>query len=116
MIPAMLAEAVHFAQVFEGVMLVCFGFSWPMSILKTWRTRRTEGKSLAFLVLIFTGYAFGLVAKIVRAAVAGTSPELVTGLYALNGVLVGVDIALYLRFRRPAQAAEAKATAPDRRD
>jgi lipopolysaccharide export LptBFGC system permease protein LptF len=100
----MLAQVMT-AQFLEGAMLVCFGVSWPVAILKTLRTRRVEGKSLAFLVLICTGYLAGIAAKFFRAAAPSGSLEPVTALYAVNAVLVAVDIALYLRFRpRPAPA------------
>ena len=95
---AMIADMIPFAQTFEAGMLLCFGFSWPIAIVKTWRTRHTEGKSLAFLALIFTGYLLGVLAKILRATASGASLEWVTALYVLNAFFVGVDIALYLRF------------------
>lgn len=94
-----------YAQAFEAVMLVCFGLSWPVAIVKTLRTRRTEGKSLMFLTLIFIGYLGGIVSKFFRAA--GPDPlETVTALYALNAVLVGVEIVLYLRFRPRAETVD----------
>ncbi|HUS91995.1 MAG TPA: hypothetical protein VM695_09095 [Phycisphaerae bacterium] len=99
----MLAMALTIGQVLEAGMLICFGFSWPVDILKTWRAKRTEGKSLIFMSLILTGYLFGLSAKLVRAAQAGETPERVTALYVVNAVLIAVDIALtwYYRVRPP---------------
>jgi hypothetical protein len=94
----MLAQ-MTMGQFLEGGMLVCFGVSWPVSILKTLRTRRTEGKSLGFLVLIFVGYLCGIAAKVFRGFAANGCPESVTVLYALNAVFVATDIVLYLRFR-----------------
>jgi hypothetical protein len=87
------------AQVFEAGMLACFGFAWPVDILRTLRTRRVEGKSVAFMGLILGGYLSGMAAKFIRASGAGGWPETVTILYALNAVLVAADIALVLRFR-----------------
>jgi len=96
----MIAQAsMTMAQVCEAGMLICFGISWPVDILKALRSRRTEGKSLAFMTLIFVGYLSGLAAKFTRALQAGRSAELVTVLYAVNAFLVAVDIALYLRYR-----------------
>ena len=85
-------------------MLVCFGLGWPVAIIKTLRTRRTEGKSLGFLVLVLIGYGAGVAAKLLRASIAGKSPELVTALYAFNGLLVAVDAALYLKYQPRATA------------
>ena len=86
------------AQLLEAGMLICFGASWPVAIFKTLRTRRTEGKSFAFLVLIFLGYLSGVAAKFLRARGAGR-PEAVTSLYVLNALFVGVEIMLYLLYR-----------------
>jgi hypothetical protein len=88
-------------QIFEAVMLVCFGASWPVAILKTWRTRRVDGKSLLFLVLILVGYLAGISAKMLYAAGRDEGPQWVTWLYALNAAMVSVEIGLYVRFWRP---------------
>jgi hypothetical protein len=87
-------------QVLEAVMLVCFGISWPASILKTWRAKTVAGKSLLFLSMIFSGYLAGIGAKLFRALAEGTWPELVTVLYVINACLVGTDILLYLKYSR----------------
>ena len=88
------------ASVFEGVMLVCFGASWPFSILKSWRTKNVTGKSIVFLWLIFLGYLAGIANKCLRSLDPGESLELVTALYGLNALLVFVDVLLYYRYRR----------------
>jgi len=95
----MLAEQTIVPQVFEAVMLVCFGVSWPLSILKAWRTRRVEGKSIAFVGMIFFGYIAGLCAKFAKSIQTGQDLEFVTAAYALNAVLVGVDMALFLAIK-----------------
>ena len=101
----MMLAALTVGQMLEGGMLICFGISWPVDILKTWRAKRTEGKSLLFMTLILTGYLLGLSAKLVRAAQAGEAPELITGLYVLNALFIAADIALTRRYRlRPAAA------------
>ncbi len=81
-------------------MLVCFGIAWPVDIARTLRTRRVVGKSPLFMFIIFLGYAAGLTAKLVRSVAEGRRPELVTGLYVLNAVLILVDIGLYYHYRR----------------
>ena len=87
------------AQILEGAMLLCFGVSWPVAILKTWRAKRVEGKSGLFLALILAGYLAGLASKFVRAAHDGGRPEAATALYALNALMVAVDLGLFLRYR-----------------
>jgi len=96
----MLAQAAAVAQVFEAIMLICFGISWPIDILKQLRTRATKGKSLGFLSMIVIGYFAGLTAKLIHASIADTWPQPVTWLYLLNAILVSVDIALYLHFSK----------------
>jgi hypothetical protein len=80
-------------SVFEIAMLVCFGAAWPVSIYKSIRTRAVAGKSLPFLVIVFVGYAAGILHKLVF------HYDLVIFLYMLNAAMVGVDIVLYLRNR-----------------
>ncbi|OHB72864.1 MAG: hypothetical protein A2V70_04440 [Planctomycetes bacterium RBG_13_63_9] len=78
-------------SVFEFIMLLCFGSAWPFSILKSYRSRSNEGKSLLFLYVVLVGYAAGSIHKIVY------SYDLVFCLYVFNGLMVIVDIGLYYR-------------------
>ncbi len=78
---------------FEALMLACFGVSWPVSIAKAVRTKVVAGKSPLFMAIVMLGYASGIVHKALNA------PDWVTALYALNLVLVGMDLALYYRYR-----------------
>jgi len=98
----MLSELAWTAEVFEAVMLICFGVSWPVSIAKTLRVRRVEGKSPVFLMLVCLGYVAGVVAKVLVAVANETAIPSVTGLYVLNGVMVFVDLMLYMKFRAKA--------------
>ena len=86
-------------SVFEAVMLLCFGASWPFAIYKSWKTGQVGSKSLVFLVLVLLGYGAGIVHKLLY------SPDLVLSLYVLNALMVTTEIALYVRnSRRPAVA------------
>ena len=76
---------------FEFLMLVCFGFSWPFSILKSIRSRSAKGKSIMFMLLVELGYVFGIVHKILY------SFNWVIWAYVALFALVGVDICLYFR-------------------
>ncbi|MDI6757665.1 MAG: hypothetical protein QME32_06565 [Endomicrobiia bacterium] len=84
-------------SIFEIIMLVCFGAAWPFSLRKSYVSRRNEGKSLAFLVVVCVGYAAGVAHKVLR------HPDAVTALYALNGIMVFIDIMLYLRNKKIAR-------------
>lgn len=95
-------------QILEGTMIVCFGVSWPFAIYRTWKAKRVEGKSLIFLALVFAGYLAGVVSKLVK-AYTWADVEKIIFLYAINAVLVGTDLGLYLYYRaKNAGAAGAK--------
>jgi len=87
------------AEVLEALMLICFGWAWPVAIAKTLKVRKVHGKSIVFLFLILLGYLSGIAGKVIRAQ--GGMPNWVTALYLLNAVMVTTEIVLYFRFRRP---------------
>ncbi len=76
---------------FEAMMMICFGFAWPSSIYKSYKAKSNTGKSLHFLVIILLGYLSGLVYKIFYVF------DNTIYLYAVNTVMVSVDIAIYAR-------------------
>ena len=88
-------------QLLETAMLICFGLSWPMSILRSWRARTAKGKSLFFLCAIELGYAAGIAAKLLSG-----NASFVVAFYALNCAMVAVDIAIYVRNRKLDEAYE----------
>ncbi|MBR4881578.1 MAG: hypothetical protein IKU19_06560, partial [Clostridia bacterium] len=53
-------------QIFESIMLLCFGMSWPISVCKSIRSRSTKGKSAVFIMVIILGYISGIAGKIVN--------------------------------------------------
>ncbi len=75
-------------------MLTCFGAAWPFSIWRIWKTKAAWGKSLWFLIIILTGYACGVVHKVLN------SLDYVIILYIMNSILVSIDIALTLKYRK----------------
>ena len=79
-------------SIFEALMLICFGISWPISIAKTLRTRITVGTSKLFLVIVIVGYACGIVHKVLY------KPDWVLALYAINMALVATELVLCLRY------------------
>ena len=88
---------------FEIAMVILFGLSWPTSILKSWRSRSTGGKSLLFMCFILVGYGCGIVYKI------GTGFDFASYFYILNAAMVSCDIALFLRNRALERAGAAEA-------
>ena len=57
---------MEFGHLFEALMLVCFGFSWPLNVIKAYKARTAKGTSLAFIFLIITGYIAGIAAKFIN--------------------------------------------------
>ena len=53
------------AVLFESLMLIIFGCSWPANIYKSLTSKTTLGKSLVFEVLVVIGYLCGITAKII---------------------------------------------------
>ena len=76
--------------IFETVMLICFGMSWPMSVYKSLRTGSTKGKSPWFMGAILVGYLSGILGKLINGPV-----NYVVALYALNFLVVALDMGLY---------------------
>lgn len=74
--------------IFEGIMLVCFGASWPVSIFKTIKAKNPAGKSMVFLYLVLIGYISGCLHKYYY------SWDSLIWLYVFNGVMVATDIVL----------------------
>ena len=90
------------SELFEIIMIVSFGASWPLNVLKSYRARTTRGKSLAFLLLIFFGYIAGITSKLINEAYMAAFAEkwYVLFFYVLNLIMVGTDLILYVRNRK----------------
>ena len=88
-------------------MLVSFGFSWPLNVIKSYKARTAKGKSLAFLCLIFLGYIAGIASKFMNEAYMAAFAEkwYVLFFYFLNLAMVTADILLYFRNRKLDQMA-----------
>ena len=98
-------------EILEIAMILCFGASWPMNVMKSYRARSTKGKSLAFLCLIFVGYIAGIASKLLNEAYMAefAAKWYVLFFYVLNLLMVGADLVLYARNYRLDKAREAKA-------
>lgn len=71
---------------FEALMIACFGTAWPVSIWKSYTSRRNEGKSFVFLCVIFTGYVSGVFHK------ALFNPDGVSGSSSVLKEFVALDL------------------------
>ena len=92
------------SSVLELLMLICFGFSWPINISKLLRSRSTKGASIYFYFLIWLGYLCGIVSKLVMIASAAapwyqTVKWYVMLIYVINIVMVSGGILIWFRNR-----------------
>lgn len=81
-------------SILETTMLVCFGFSWPMNVMKGIKARTAKGMSLAFILLIITGYIAGITAKVINNQI-----NYVLIAYLLNLLIVCTNLGVYFRNR-----------------
>lgn len=90
------------AELLEIVMIVSFGASWPMNVIKSYRARTAKGKSLAFLCLVLFGYVAGITSKFVNEAYMADFAQkwYVLFFYVLNFLMVSLDLIMYIRNRR----------------
>ena len=77
-------------EIFESAMLICFGLSWPMSVVKNIRAHSAKAMSLPFILLIITGYIAGIAAKIIS-----HNYSYVLAIYALNLLFVSANLVVY---------------------
>ena len=80
------------SALFETIMLVCFGLSWPINVVKAYKAGTTKGTSLPFILLIITGYLAGITAKIVNGQF-----NYVFIVYLINLVIVMLNVVTYFR-------------------
>ena len=90
------------AELFEILMIVSFGASWPVNVIKSYKSRTAKGKSPVFLCLIFFGYIAGILSKLFNEAyIASISSKwYVLFFYVLNLLMVGTDLCLYIRNKK----------------
>ena len=77
-------------ELLETAMLICFGLSWPINLVKAIKSKTAKATSLKFLLLITIGYLCGIAAKI-----AAHNYSYVLVVYLLNLVVVAANIAVY---------------------
>ena len=79
-------------SILETVMLVCFGFSWPLNVLKAYKSKTAKGTSLPFILLIVAGYIAGITAKVITDQI-----NYVLIAYIVNLAIVSLNIVIYFR-------------------
>ena len=115
------------ASIMETMMVVCFGLSWPLNIIKAWKARSTQGMSLPFYCLIWLGYIFAVIGKLVsiyyHVSVAQTAAVwtdvvrwYVMFFYVLNLLMLTTGILIYFRNARLERRAVGSGYDPDREE
>ena len=79
-------------SILETLMLVCFGFSWPLNVMKAFKAKTAKGTSLPFILLIVTGYIAGITAKLITNQI-----NYVLIAYIVNLAIVSLNIVIYFR-------------------
>lgn len=91
-----------FISIMETLMVVLFGLSWPLNIMKAWKSKTAKGTSLLFYSFIWFGYIFALIGKFAliherQAPWYETVHWYVMFFYILNILMVTVGILIYFR-------------------
>lgn len=79
-------------SILETVMLLCFGFSWPLNVMKAYKAKTAKGTSLPFIMLIIIGYIAGISAKLISGQI-----NYVLIAYILNLAIVSLNVIVYFR-------------------
>lgn len=79
-------------SILETIMLICFGFSWPLNVIKAYKAKTAKGTSLPFILLIIAGYIAGISAKLVTHQF-----NYVLIAYIVNLAIVSANVIIYFR-------------------
>ena len=90
------------ADLLETLMIISFGISWPVNLLKAIRAKTAKGTSLLFLCLIEGGYIVGIIGKLINPAYMEqiSTKWYVLFFYVLNAVMVAINLAVYFYNRK----------------
>ena len=82
-------------EILETIMLICFGCSWPISVIKNLKSKTAKSMSFNFIMLIIIGYLAGIGAKLMT-----HKYNYVLIVYLINLLFVSINLAVYFRNRR----------------
>ena len=77
-------------EILETIMLICFGVSWPLSVIKNIKAKTAKSMSLPFILLIMFGYIAGITSKFISGNIG-----YVLIVYFINIMSVSVNLAVY---------------------
>ena len=99
------------ATVFEIVMVLSFGASWPFNIARAYKARTAKGTSIYFTLLIGIGYVGGILSKVFAAIHHGAGywealKILAFVFYFVNLTMIVTAIVIYCRNKKLDKARE----------
>lgn len=86
-------------QALEATMLICFGLSWPINLMKNIKAQTAKSMSLKFILLIIFGYVAGICAKLINHQF-----NYVLIVYVLNILIVCLNLVVYFINKRKDKA------------
>ena len=90
----------------EMIMLICFGISWPFSVVRNIKAKTAKGMSIEFTLLIIVGY--------IGAKIYSGNVGFVLFVYILNLVMVSANLVVFFinkRLDKKRELAETKINA-----
>ena len=90
-------------EILETIMLICFGFSWPISVVKNIKAKTAKSMSLPFILLILFGYFAGITGKILNGNIG-----YVLIAYFINVLSVSANVVVYFINQNHDRKAEKK--------
>ena len=52
-------------EILEVIMLICFGLSWPIAAIRSFKSHNPKSTNVPFILLILFGYMAGVTAKFI---------------------------------------------------
>ncbi len=74
----------------QAIMLICFGFSWPVNLIKNIKLKSAKLMNLPFLILIIIGYIAGISSRIIS-----NKYGYVFIIYIINLCVVSANLIVY---------------------
>ena len=90
------------AVVLEIMMIISFGASWPVNVMKSYKARTAKGQSLLFLLFIIAGYVAIIASKIILFTIKEPTwiNWIAFAFYIINILMVTTDLCIYFRNRK----------------
>ena len=83
-------EIMTIPEILETIMLISFGISWPLSVVKNIKAKTAKSMSLPFILLIMIGYIAGIASKFISGNIG-----YVLIAYFINILSVSVNLTVY---------------------